>query len=191
MKKLVVLALLLTVGMSFGQSDYLLKNFDKIKNDYKITDDNTILYERVIETKYTTKESYDKLIDILTTDKTPYTVFKDLLPNSDFSKLTLKGVSRSGVDYNYNNVKTFFDAVFSIKNNKVKISIIPTKHLVNRKADDQNIINQYPFAEKDIELKKVKKKNQKISRFIECNKAIKELMWRIDDLITNQSNITY
>jgi len=190
MKKIVLLAMLLTVGLSFGQNSFLVKQFEIAKKDYSITDENKILYKRVIDTKYNAKENYDNLLEVLV-DKTPNTIFKNILPNSDMTKITFDGETSSFKDTGYNIVRNTFKAVVIIKDKKLMLNIYPTKYIVNSVYTRKTIVEEYPFGEKDKELKKVRKKNPKLSRFIESNHKITEYMWRIDDLLSGQKDIVF
>jgi len=190
MKKVVVLAMLLTVGMSFGQNETVLKQFKNIESDYKITEDNKILYERVIETKHSAKQNYDQLLEVLT-EYSQKNVFKNILPNSDLTKITLDGQTGYFSDHGYFVVKTMFNVIINIKDNKVKFSIYPNNYVVNDRLSSKKITEEYPFAEKNIELKKVKRKNNKLSRFTHTNNEINELVWRIDDKLSEQKKIIF
>jgi hypothetical protein len=191
MKKLIVLALLLTVGVSFGQNENYLKSFKETKKDYSIKNDHKIVYERVIETKYTAKENYDKLVDILTSKKTPNTFFSNILPNSDLTKLTMTAKTKAFSDSGFYTVQTILNMEIYIKDYRIKIAVYPDVYIVNQKVQSEKIINQYPFTEEDIELKKIKKKNPKITRYLQTNRKIKELLWIIDDHISDKKNLVF
>jgi len=185
MKKVLLLVLLLTVGLSFGQGKKTLKMISEIEGEWKLNENGHPFYEIIVNNGNLTKEqlynnAYNGLYHGADED---YTVLTSTLDKINF-KFT-EQVHMSG----YGNGTTYVSGVYNgkveFKKDKFKITLTLIRWITNGGIADENInlTSTYP-------LKKTKEHEVGVNMygksFYKAHKKTPEILKSIKHFILNK-----